>query len=233
MTGEPRAPDDGAPRLDWQAPGLRSDQEGVDEQERRALTPRRQDRRKHPLREMIETVAVALVIALLIRHFVVEVFVVDGRSMEPTLVTGERLLVNKFVYRLRAPVQGEVIVFRYPRNPDRDFIKRVIGVTGDTVEVRDSTVYVNGEPLTEPYVRYQDPSNRPPVTVGADAVWVLGDNRNNSEDSRFFGQVPLDHIKGRAFLRFWPPGRWHLFSTPGAGGDDPGAAGTVEPAMAG
>lgn len=189
-----------------------TDDGGVGAAERESLTPSVPEHRKSPVREVIETVVVALLIALLIRQFVVEVFVVDGRSMEPTLFTSERLLVNKFVYRFRTPQPGEIIVFRYPRNQDRDFIKRVVAVAGDRVEIRDGYVYVNDQPLPDPYVSYRDGGTWPEVTVPPGAVWVLGDNRNNSEDSRYFGEVPLGNIKGRAFFRFWPIGRFMSFA---------------------
>lgn len=184
---------------------------GVGAEERASLAPAAAERRRNPVREVVETIVIALLIALVIRHFVVEVFVVDGKSMEPTLFTGERLLVNKFVYRLRNPRPGDIIVFRYPKNPERDFIKRVVAVEGDTVEIAEGVVYVNGNELDEPYVEYRDTSGIEPQVVPEGAVWVLGDNRNNSEDSRYFGEVPLENIKGRAFFRFWPPGRWHTF----------------------
>lgn len=187
--------------------------EGVNKEEKQALAPA-VPQRKSPLREVVETVVIALLIALVIRTFVVEVFVVDGRSMEPTLKTNERLLVNKFIYWFRSPQPGEVIVFRYPRQPDRDFIKRVVAVAGDKVEIKRGHVFVNGQELSEPYLQFRDAGDWPVRQVPANAVWVLGDNRNNSEDSRYFGEVPLRNIKGRAFFRFWPPGRWQTFSTP-------------------
>lgn len=163
---------------------------------------------KSALREIVETVLVALVIALLIRHFIVEVFVVEGHSMEPTLHHGERLLVNKFIYRFRAPQRGDIIVFRYPYGSGRDFIKRVIAVGGDRVEARDDVVYVNGKPLDEPYLRYRHTGTWAPRVIPPGFLWVMGDNRDNSEDSRVFGEISLQYVKGKAFLRFWPFQRW-------------------------
>lgn len=168
--------------------------------------------KKSELREMVEIIVIALLIALLIRHFLVEVFVVDGRSMEPTLSTGERLLVNKLVYRFREPGQGEIIVFRYPRNPRRDFIKRVVAVGGDTVHIVDGRVFVNEQQLDEWYVLHADHLSYGPYTVPANTVFVLGDNRLNSEDSRSFQEVSLRSVKGRVLLRFWPPRRFQLFT---------------------
>ncbi len=184
--------------------------DGVNSEERQALAPVA-PKRKNPIREVVETVVIALLIALVIRTFVVEVFVVDGRSMEPTLKTGERLLVNKFTYRLNEPQPGEVIVFRYPRQPDRDFIKRVMAVPGDKIEIKRGHVFVNGQEVAEPYLQFRGEGDWPVREVPPESVWVLGDNRNNSEDSRYFGEVPLKNIKGRAFFRFWPLGRWRAF----------------------
>lgn len=171
-------------------------------------------RRKSPFREVAETVLIALVIALLIRTFVVAVFVVEGRSMVATMHDGERLLVNRFIYRFRTPHQGEIIVFRYPRQPDRDFIKRVVAVAGDKVEIRAGKVYVNDKLMPEAPTVRADTRDAPPAVVPPDSVWVLGDNRGGSEDSRFFGEVPLDHVKGQAFLRFWPLTELSLFANP-------------------
>lgn len=172
-------------------------------------------KRKSPMRELLETVLLALVVALVIRTFVVEVYRVDGGSMENTLQTEERVLVNKFLFRLfREPQPGDIIVFQYPRQPDRDFIKRVVAVAGDTVEMREGKVYVNGKLFPEvPTVRMTD-QDLTPRQVPAESVWVLGDNRNNSEDSRFFGQVPLKNIRGLAFARIWPLSRISGFINP-------------------
>ncbi|MFZ5827972.1 MAG: signal peptidase I [Bacillota bacterium] len=173
-------------------------------------------KRKSPLRELLETIILALVVALVIRTFVVEVYRVDGSSMENTLHTEERVLVNKFLFRwgIREPEHGDIIVFQYPRQPDRDFIKRVVAVAGDTVELREGKVYVNGILFPEvPTVRMTD-QDFPPRVVPEGAVWVLGDNRNNSEDSRYFGQVPLRNIRGLAFARIWPLSRASGFTNP-------------------
>lgn len=172
-------------------------------------------KRKTPMREIIETVILALVIALVIRTWVVEVYRVQGLSMESTLHHGERVLVNKFLYAwVRSPRPGDIVVFRYPRQPDRDFIKRVVGVAGDKVEIKAGRVYVNGRQLPEaPTVRASD-QDFPVATVPENSVWVLGDNRNNSEDSRYFGEVPLGNIRGEAFFRIWPPLRASGFVNP-------------------
>lgn len=157
--------------------------------------------------ELVETILVALVLALLVRAFVVESFRVVGDSMEPTLHDGERLFVNKLVYRFRPPRPGEIVVFRYPLNPSRDYIKRVIAVGGQTVEIRDGRVYVDGSFLEEPYVQARDHATLPPVRLRPDEVYVLGDNRRNSQDSRVFGPFGVTYVKGEAVFLYWPPAR--------------------------
>lgn len=175
-------------------------------------------KRKSPLRDLVETVVLALVIALLIRFFVVEVFRVQGSSMETTMHNGERVLVNKFLYRwIRTPCQGDIIVFQYPVQPDRDFIKRVVAVAGDKVQLKAGKVYVNNKLMPEAPTVLPTDQDFGPVLVKEDAVWVLGDNRNNSEDSRMFYDVPLGNIRGPAFLRIWPLSRLSRFENPAAG----------------
>jgi len=156
-------------------------------------------------REVFEIVVVSLILALLIRGFVVESFLVDGISMEPTLQDGERLLVNKLVYRFHPPERFDIVVFHYPRDPSRDFIKRVIGLPGETVEIVEGQVYVNGRPVEEPYVVNRGPDFYPPITVPPGHVFVLGDNRPHSDDSRSGWTVPVREIIGKAFLVYWPP----------------------------
>ena len=152
------------------------------------------------------SIIVAVALAMFIRTFIVELYVVDGPSMRPTLESEERLVVNKFIYRFRAPEKGEVLVFQYPRDPSRDFIKRVIATPGDTVEIREGRVLVNDQLLTEDYILEKTRSEYPKSTVPEGRIFVMGDNRNNSEDSRFadVGFVPYDLIKGKAILVFWP-----------------------------
>jgi len=161
---------------------------------------------KSALREWLETVIIALVIALVIRQFVVQVYVVEGQSMEPTLHTSQRLLVNKAILRFRSPHAGEIVVLQDPGQPTRELIKRVVAVAGETVEVRKSVVYINDLPLSEPYkntlfTNYQD---TPKVTVPAGHIYVMGDNRGQSLDSRLIGSVPLSKVDGKAVLLFWP-----------------------------
>lgn len=158
------------------------------------------------IKDWIISILVAVVIAFVIRTFVVEPYLVEGPSMRPTLQSGERLVVNKFIYRFRAPERGEVLVFQYPRDLSRDFIKRVIAVPGDTIEIRNGMVYVNQQLINEPYILSKTRGNYPLAEVPEGHIFVMGDNRNNSEDSRFadVGMVPFGLIKGKAMFVFWP-----------------------------
>nr|WP_325190031.1 signal peptidase I [uncultured Selenomonas sp.] len=158
------------------------------------------------LKDWIGSIVIAVVLAMLIRTFIVELYVVDGPSMRPTLESEERLVVNKFIYRFHPPQKGEILVFQYPRDPSRDFIKRVIATPGDTIEIHEGRVLVNDQLLTEDYILEKTRSEYPKSTVPEGRVFVMGDNRNNSEDSRFadVGFVPYDLIKGKAMLVFWP-----------------------------
>jgi len=158
------------------------------------------------IKDWIVSIVVAVALAMFIRTFIVELYVVDGPSMRPTLESAERLVVNKFIYRFRAPEKGEVLVFQYPRDPSRDFIKRVIATPGDTIEIREGRVLVNDQILVEDYILEKTRSEYPKMTVPEGRIFVMGDNRNNSEDSRFadVGFVPYDLIKGKAVMVFWP-----------------------------
>ncbi len=157
-------------------------------------------------KDWIVSIAAAIAVALLIRTFIVELYVVDGPSMRPTLQHEERLVVNKFIYYVRDPKKGEVVIFRYPRDPSRDFIKRVIATAGDTIEIKEGRVYVNDQLLREDYILEKTRTEYPKVTIPEGTIFVMGDNRNNSEDSRFpdVGFVPLNLVKGEAVLVFWP-----------------------------
>ena len=159
------------------------------------------------IKDWVISIAIAVALALFIRYFIVELYLVEGPSMRPTLVHSERLVVNKFIYYFRTPLRGEILVFRYPRDPSRDFIKRVIGVPGDTMEVREGQVYRNGELLKEPYILEMTRGSFPATKVPEGHLFVMGDNRNNSEDSRSraVGFVPNEMVKGKAILVFWPP----------------------------
>ena len=157
-------------------------------------------------KDWVISIIVAVAMAMLIRTFIVELYIVDGPSMRPTLEHEERLVVNKFVYHMRDPAKGEILIFRYPRDPSRDFIKRVIATAGDTIEIKEGRVYVNDQMLNEDYILEKTRTEYPKVTIPEGTVFVMGDNRNNSDDSRFadVGFVPLDLIKGKAVVVFWP-----------------------------
>ncbi len=168
--------------------------------------------------EYVQAFAVAIVLAAFIITFIAQSFVVEGSSMEPSLHNRERLLVNKLVYRFRKPAYGDIVVFRYPANPKRRFIKRVIGVPGDEVEVRDGYVIVNGMPLDENYTLDLTYGYFGPKVVPNGHYFVLGDNRNNSDDSRYpdVGFVPMANVVGKASLIWWPVGRMGLVKNPEA-----------------
>jgi signal peptidase I len=164
------------------------------------------------VRETLETVIIAAAIALVIRVFVFEPFYVKGPSMEPTFLTGDRLIVSKFTYRFSPSKRGDIIVFKYPRQPDSDFVKRVIAIGGETVEIRMGRVYINGQPFEETFATRATLTSYPKTDVPRGTVFVLGDNRSNSEDSRYFGFVPLDNIKGKAVILYWPFPRAQLLT---------------------
>jgi signal peptidase I len=157
-------------------------------------------------KDWIVSIATAVVLALIIRTFIVELYLVDGPSMRPTLQSAERLVVNKFIYRFREPQRGEILVFQYPRDPRRDFIKRVIAVPGDTIEIKDGQVYVNSQLMNEPYILSKTRGDYPLAEVPAGHIFVMGDNRNRSTDSRDarVGVVDTHYLIGRAILRLAP-----------------------------
>ena len=128
---------------------------------------------------------------------------VEGDSMEPSLLDGQFVVVNRLAYMVADPQRGDIIVFRFPLNPERRFIKRIIGLPGDTVRVQDGQVYINGEPLQEPYIS-APPAYNNQWAVGPDELIVLGDNRNNSSDSQNWGALPLESVIGKAVLVYWP-----------------------------
>ena len=191
----------------------------------------RREFRKSTLRAYFESIVIAVILALFIRTFVVQAFKIPTGSMEENLLIGDHLLVNKFVFgpsasaveRAVLPMaslkRGEVVVFKYPEEPDRDFIKRVIGLPGETVELREKKVYINGTPLNEPYVHFLAPPRSGtefnevtsfdvrerygPVTVPPNQYFVMGDNRDNSQDSRYWGFLPRDLVKGKALVIYW------------------------------
>ncbi len=159
--------------------------------------------------EAVVIIAAAFLLALLIQLFVLKPFVIPSESMEPTLDLGDRVLVNRLVYLFREPERGDVIVFDPPIESDEPFIKRVVAVAGDTVAVEGGKLWINGQAQDEPYL--MDPEIREQyaeVVIPSGFVFAMGDNRNNSGDSRRFGPVSVDSIIGEAFAVYWPPRHW-------------------------
>lgn len=187
--------------------------------------------RKSTVREYFESIVIAVILALFIRTFVVQAFKIPTGSMEENLLIGDHLLVNKFAFgpaetsleRHLLPIadvrRGDVIVFKYPEEPERDFIKRVIGLPGETLEVRQKRVLINGKAIDEPYAHFIEPPAAPssvhevtsfdvreqygPVRVPEEHYFVMGDNRDNSQDSRYWGFLPRANIKGKALIVYW------------------------------
>jgi signal peptidase I len=193
--------------------------------------------KKGIFREYLEAILVAVVLALFIRTFVVQAFKIPSGSMQPTLLVGDHILVNKFIYGVKipfldktaipvtAPKRGEVVVFKFPEDPKKDFIKRVIGIEGDVIEIRNKKVFLNNQPMEDEYGTYMDPhiipgtarprDNFGPITVPSNSLFVMGDNRDHSYDSRFWKFVDLSKVKGKAFIIYWswnrdnPGVRWN------------------------
>ncbi|MBM7555321.1 signal peptidase I [Halanaerobacter jeridensis] len=159
------------------------------------------------MQDLLEAIAIAIVVSIILIIFVVQAFYIPSESMEPTLKPGDRILVNKFIYNFRDPKRQEIIVFNYPLEPDRKFVKRVIATPGDRVKIKEGKVFVNGEQLKEEYVVEDSYTDFAEVKVPENNYFVLGDNRNNSKDSRYWGFVPEDNIVGHPFIIFWPLNR--------------------------
>ena len=175
--------------------------------------PERKVREKSVIRQYTEAFLIAILLALVIRTFVVQAFKIPSGSMLPTLQIGDHLLVNKFLYWFTDPQRGDVVVFKFPQDEGRDFIKRVIALPGDKVEVRGKRVYVNDKPVQESYAVHLDPSmqenphsprdNFAPVQAPSGQLFMMGDNRDYSMDSRFWGFLDIKKIKGKAFIIYW------------------------------
>lgn len=152
---------------------------------------------------------VSVILAILVILFLYQPVKVEGTSMMPSLVDQERIFINKFVYRLGGIERYDMVVFWFPGDPTKSYIKRVIGLPGDSVEVNDGRVIVNGKTLSESYVpeEYRDHSSYPPFTIGPDEFFVLGDHRSSSNDSRSWGTVPRRYIYGKAVFIYWPLGK--------------------------
>jgi len=182
-------------------------------------------KKKSVTREWTESIIIALILALFIREFIVQAFKIPSGSMRPTLIEGDRILVNKFIYGTKIPFtdirlpglrklqRGDVVVFIYPQDPKRDFIKRLIATEGEVVQIKDGKIYVNDLLLDNPkFARYyynQSPYGKEGsnVAVPSDSFYVLGDNSISSQDSRYWGFVPYKYLLGKAFLIYWPLNR--------------------------
>ena len=164
-------------------------------------------RLKHWLFDWTETIVVALALALVIRAFFLQVFWIPSGSMEPTLDINDRIVVNKVIYHFRAPQRLATVVFRGVSDTSlqkKDLIKRLIGLPGETLVIKDGVININGQPLVETHTMNQDYANFGPVTIPADSYFVMGDNRPASADSRYWGFLPKKNLIGPAFLRIWP-----------------------------
>jgi len=156
-------------------------------------------------REVVETILLAAIVFLLV-NAVTGRFRIDGSSMEPTLHNGEYVIINRVVYKLHPPERGDVIVFQ--RDGRRDYIKRVMGLPGETIEIRQGQIFINGVAVSESYLKEMGTYSMEPRTIGLDEYFVLGDNRNNSSDSHNWGTVPFSAIDGKAWIVYWPPQSW-------------------------
>jgi len=157
------------------------------------------------LREVVETVIPAILIAIFITLFLAQATQVYGQSMEPNLHAGQRLIIEKISYHLHPPRRGDIIVLRLSSQRGNFLIKRVVGLPGETIAIHDQQVFINGQPLKEPYLSQPIRYSMPPRRIPEDSVFVLGDNRDFSNDSHSFGPVPLSNVIGRAWIRYWPP----------------------------
>lgn len=193
--------------------------------------------KKGLVREYIEAILIAVILALFVRTFVVQAFKIPSGSMKPTLQVGDHILVNKFIFGVKLPFfdktlipvtnpkRGDVVVFKFPEDPEKDFIKRVIAIAGDVVEIRNKKIYLNNELMDDKYGVFTDPrilpgnarprDNMEPIKVPENALFVMGDNRDHSYDSRFWKFVDLSMVRGKAFIIYWswdselPGVRWN------------------------
>ncbi len=162
--------------------------------------------------DIVETLILSIILFAAINAISARIRV-DGASMEPTLQSGEFVIVNKLAYMFGDPTTGDVIVFHFPRDPDQEYIKRIIGLPGDRVEVKGGEVYINDQVLSEDYIA-ASPVYDSVWDVPDDSLFVLGDNRNNSSDSHNWGPVPLDYVIGKATFIYWPPTEWGVLNEP-------------------
>lgn len=186
------------------------EKKGFTEETNNENIPTGTENKKHGmyLGEILESVAIAVILAVIIRFFLFQPFYIPSGSMEPTLKPGDRIIVNKLIYRYSQPERGDIMVFKYPRDPARDFIKRAVGLPEETVEIKDSKVYINDKKISQPFL---EPGLQfgsfGPVEVPGGSYFMMGDNRNNSEDSRIWGTLPGENIVGKAMFIYWPISR--------------------------
>ena len=195
--------------------------------------------KKRLIREYIEAILIALLLALFIRAYIIQAFKIPSGSMIPTLLVGDHILVNKFIFGtnvpfsdkhflvLKRPEKGDIIVFKYPEDPKKDFIKRVIATEGDLLESKDKVIYVNGKTVMEPFTYHSDRNIRPrgndvrdnfgPLVVPPNKIFAMGDNRDQSYDSRYWGFVDAKDVKGKALIIYWSwdPKHWLRFNRTG------------------
>ena len=162
--------------------------------------------------DIVETLILSIILFAAINAVSARIRV-DGASMQPTLQSGEFVIVNKLAYMFGEPATGDVIVFHFPRDPDQEYIKRVIGLPGDRIEIKGGEVFLNGQPLSEEYIA-ASPVYESVWDVPSDSLFVLGDNRNNSSDSHNWGPVPMDFVIGKATFVYWPPTEWGVLDQP-------------------
>jgi len=170
---------------------------------------------KREIREWAESIIIAFILAMIIRTFVVQAFKIPSGSMRPTFIEGDRILVNKFVYRFKDPERGDILVFKYPEDMKKDFVKRLIAVGGETIEIRDGNVYINDQLVEDPHIireifyynrgRYGKSDRK--IAIPQNSYFVLGDNSSSSRDSRYWGFVPKKNLLGKAFFIYWPINR--------------------------
>lgn len=168
------------------------------------------EKKESGLWEFIKVVIISVAIVLPVRTYIAQPFIVSGASMEPNFHDGEYLIIDELTYAFRKPERGDVVVFRYPLNPSEFFIKRIVGLPGETIEIKDGKVFINGEIWQEPYITAGTENGmivnlKAKLDIGD--YFVLGDNRPKSSDSRFWGALPKEKIMGRALLRLWPVAR--------------------------
>ena len=208
-------------------------------------------KKDNEVKEWVDPAFIAVLVAAVLRVFIIQAFRIPSQSMEDTFMIGDQILANKCAYGIMVPFmegkvcrpagikRGEVVIFRYPQDMKMMFIKRCIGLPGDTIQIRNKQLYINGKKVIEPYVVHKDEKpakdafrdNFGPVKVPDNSYFMMGDNRDNSADSRYWGFLPDDYIRGRAWLVYWPPKRWkviqHYYINADAKGNSTGSVSAV------